>query len=109
MRFPAASPRSAHGPSRRPRLSRVAPAVLIAMAFLGTSSAMAESTQLCKADESPCAEGKVIKHVHEETLTGAKAKLLSSLGTVECNLLFLGDTLGSGSPLVIHGHLTYSE
>lgn len=84
-------------------------AALMAMALLGVTTAMAETTQLCKADESPCAEAKVIKHVHEETLTGAKAKLLSSLGNVECNVLFLGDTLGSGAPLVIHGHFTFSE
>jgi hypothetical protein len=84
-------------------------AALMAMAFVGASSAMAESTQLCKADESPCATESVIGHVHEETLTGAKAKLLTSVATVECKALFLGDSLGSGAPLIIHGHFTYTE
>jgi hypothetical protein len=84
-------------------------AALMAMAFLGASSAIAEETQLCKTDESPCKEANVVKHVHEETLAGAKAKLLSSLGTVECKALFLGDSLGLGAPLVIHGTFSYSE
>jgi hypothetical protein len=82
---------------------------LMTMALVGASLARAETTQLCKADESTCAEAKVIKHLHEETLAGVKAKLLNSIGTVECNVLFLGDSLGSGAPLVIHGHFTYSE
>jgi hypothetical protein len=64
---------------------------------------------LCKVDESACAEAHVIEHVHEETLTGAKAKLLTSIATVECKALFLGDSLGLGAPLVIHGHYTYTE
>jgi hypothetical protein len=87
----------------------VAAAALMAMAFVGATSAMAEHTELCKADESLCAAGNVITHVHEETLTGAKAKLLTSIATVECKALFLGDSLGLGSPLIIHGHFTYTE
>jgi hypothetical protein len=83
-------------------------AALMAMAFLGASSAMAGNTQLCKADESPCAAANVISHVHEETVSGAPATLLSTLGNLKCNALFLGDTLGLGAPLVIHGHFTYT-
>jgi hypothetical protein len=106
------------GGTRREGRSKVKPikmlglaafAALMAMALLGASSAMAENTQLCKADESVCAAGNVVSHVHEETLTGAKATLLSSAGNVECKALFLGDTLGLGAPLVIHGHFTYTE
>jgi hypothetical protein len=69
-------------------------AALMAMALLGASSAMAESTQLCKADESPCAAGNVVSHVHELTLTGAPSTLLTSLGTITLFDLFLGDSLG---------------
>jgi hypothetical protein len=83
-------------------------AALMAMAFLGASSAMAGNTQLCSADESPCAAGNVIAHVHEQTATGAPATLLSSLGNITCTALFLGLTLGSGAPLVIHGNFTYT-
>jgi hypothetical protein len=84
-------------------------AALLVVALVGASSAMAENTQLCKADETPCAAGNVVSHVHEQTLTGAPATLLSSLGNVLCTALFLGDTLGLGAPLVIHGHFTYSN
>jgi hypothetical protein len=82
-------------------------AALMAMAFLGASSAMAGNTQLCKADESPCAAGNVISHVHEES-AAAGATLLSSLGNVTCTALYLGDSLGLGAPLVLHGSFTYS-
>jgi hypothetical protein len=91
-------------------------AALMAMAFLGASSAMAGSTQLCMKDQIPCAEGNiekgeennVISHVHEETAKEAPATLLSSLGNVTCTALFLGDTLGLGAPLIIHGNFTYT-
>jgi hypothetical protein len=86
----------------------VAMAALLAMAFVGASSAMAEHTALCETDEALCAEP--VEHVHETTLAGHKGLLLSSL-EVECDVLFLGDTLGGGlaSPLVIHGAFTYSN
>jgi hypothetical protein len=84
-------------------------AVLMAIALLGTSSAMAETTQLCKVDQGPCEAGNVVSHIHEQTLTGSPSTLLSSLGSVLCAALFLGDSLGAGAPLVIHGHFTYSN
>ncbi len=65
---------------------------LMAMAFVGITSSMAESTALCATDEDPCEEENQITHVHEGTLFGAKAKLLSSILNVECDVLFLGDT-----------------
>jgi hypothetical protein len=68
---------------------------------------MAGNTQLCMADESPCAAGNVISHVHEES-AAAGATLLSSLGNVTCTALYLGDSLGLGAPLVLHGHFSYS-
>jgi len=83
-------------------------AALMAMAFVGASSAMAEGTSLCSADESTCASGNIITHVHETSV--GKAKLLSSLPTIECTALFLGDTLsGTDAPLVINGKFTYSS
>jgi hypothetical protein len=87
----------------------VALAALMAMAFVGASSALAESTTLCAVDaETEC---ETVEHVHEATLSGAKGKLLSSSLNIECDVLFLGDTLGEGvgNPLVIHGAFTYSN
>jgi len=80
-------------------------AALMVMAF-GASSAMASSTQLCSGDPSTSC-GSAITHVHEVSV--GKAKLLSTFLTVECNVLFLGDSLGLGSPLVLHGNFTYTN
>jgi len=89
-------------------LALAAVTALAALAFVGVSPAMAGHTALCAEDETLCAEP--ITHVHEETLTGAKAKLLSSVLNVECDVLFLGDTLVAlANPLVIHGAFTYSN
>jgi hypothetical protein len=99
----------------------VALAALMAMAFVGAGSAMAGSTALCAdmpiaADDEGLDGGDgvcstdLITHVHETTLSGAKAKLLSQAVNVECDVLFLGDVLGLGSPQVIHnGKLTYTN
>jgi hypothetical protein len=90
-------------------------AALMAMAFVGASSAMAEATQLCSGDPTGSGCGTAVTHVHETTLAGTtnQATLLSSVITVKCDVLYLGDTLGSlanaGSKLVIHGHFTYSN
>jgi hypothetical protein len=101
----------------------------IAMALLSTSSAMAESTALCKADEGTCAAGNQVSHVHETTPVGSKARLLNSIntnriyhvheatsvgkkahlltsiGTVECDALFLGD----GPKEQFLGNFTYTN
>jgi len=83
---------------------------LLAMAFAYASSAMAESTALCAADEETCAEENIVTHVHEATLEKAPAVLLSSVLNVECDALFLGDALSSlANPLVIHGEFTYTN
>jgi hypothetical protein len=98
----------------------VALAALMAMAFVGAGSAMAENTALCKDmptnhdDEGLDGKDGVcddpITHVHETTLSGAKAKLLSSILNVECDVLFLGDVLALGAPQVIHsGLFTYTN
>jgi HPt (histidine-containing phosphotransfer) domain-containing protein len=82
---------------------------LIKTYIASESTKVSESTQLCEADESPCEAANVISHVHEETSKGAPATLLSSLGNVTCDALFLGDSLGLGAPLVIHGNFTYAN
>jgi hypothetical protein len=81
-------------------------AALMAMAFVGASSAMAESTTLCSGDGSGCG----VTHVHETTLSGTQAKLLTSIINVSCDVLFLGDTVSAlSSPLVITGTFTYTN
>ncbi len=84
-------------------------AALMAMAFAGAGSSMAESTALCETDETPCE--KPVLHVHETTLAGHKAVLKTSLLTLECDALFLGDALNSGlgKTLAIHGNFTYTN
>jgi hypothetical protein len=87
-------------------------AALMAMAFAGASSAMAESTRLCSTDaeEVVVESGCGVTHVHESTLSGAKAKLLAGFITVSCDVLFLGDTVAETStPLVIEGSFTYTS
>jgi hypothetical protein len=95
-------------------------AALMAMAFVGASSAMAEfPTALCKEDASTfpelvCPAGKLISHVHETT-AGTKAVLKTSLLTVECEVLFLGDVLTANllseppESLLISGNFSYSS
>ncbi len=91
-------------------------AALMAMAFAGAGSAMAEPTALCNTmpgtgAHEKCAAGHLVTHVHEETLSGNLARVLSSIFDISCDVLFLGDTLGNGladpGPLVIHGTFTY--
>jgi len=82
-------------------------AVLTATAFVGVTSAMAESTVLCSADESPCAEGNVITHLHG--ISVGKARLLTSVGTLECDALALGDVIEEGPPLVLSGTGTFTN
>jgi hypothetical protein len=94
---------------------------LMAMVFIGVSSAAAESTALCLEDPGTgpteaCPEGppasQLITHVHEATEAGNPALLLSSVVEAKCTTLFLGDVTsenGSGSPLVVLGHFTYSN
>ncbi|HET7485031.1 MAG TPA: hypothetical protein VFJ64_06590 [Solirubrobacterales bacterium] len=93
-------------------LGLVALAALMAMAFLGAGSAMAESTELCGLDpgtaaSAPCPNGvDAVIHVHETSV--GKAILLAS-PKIECNVLFLGGVVVTGSPLVIEGNFTYSS
>jgi hypothetical protein len=91
-------------------LGLAAMAALLAMAFVGASSAMAENTTLCTGDGSGCG----ITHVHETSV--GKAILLSS-ETTECEALFLGDVTKNeleepitlGAPLRILGTFAYTN
>ena len=44
--------------------SLVLAALIMAMALVGTSSAVAETTALCKVDEDPCKEANQVTEVH---------------------------------------------
>jgi hypothetical protein len=82
-------------------------AALLAMAFVGASSAMATTTGLCSGDGEWC---QAVTHVHESTLTGSKAVLKTNILTVECDVLFLSTSVGtSAAPLIIKGNFTYSN
>jgi hypothetical protein len=63
--------------------------VLIVMAFVGVSSSWASA--LCAKDEKACANP--LTHLHESTLAGAKAKLKTSILTIECDVLLLSTVL----------------
>jgi hypothetical protein len=95
-------------------LAFAALAALMAMAFVGASSAMAESTALCNIDPGSgsaevCPAGHLVTHIHEVTEAGNPDLLLSSVVTIKCKALFLGDASNSlANPLVITGHFTYS-
>jgi RHS repeat-associated protein len=85
-------------------------AALMAVASFATSSASAEPTALCSADESTCAEAHLITHVHQSNPVGSKAVLKTNLLTVKCDNLFLGDTVGAaGNPFLIEANFTYSN
>jgi hypothetical protein len=71
-------------------------------AAVGPPSAMAESTQMCEADEEPCT--KPAEHFH---FTGTITQLHSYVPDVTCNLLFLGNTNGTlESHQTLEGQLT---
>jgi hypothetical protein len=80
-------------------------AALMAMAFVGAGSAVAEPTELCTEDAEPCLSRTTSVH---ETSVG-KAKLLAS-PEVQCNVLFESLKVGEGGePQVIEGHFTYTN
>jgi hypothetical protein len=80
-------------------------AVLTATACVGVTSAQAIVP--CSVDENPCAESHRITHTHGTSV--GKSLLLTSIGTVECDVLALGDVVKTGSPLVLTGTATYSR
>jgi hypothetical protein len=66
---------------------------------------------LCTVDESPCEPANIVTHVHETTLSGAKATLLNSISNLLCDVLFLGDVLEEviEGLALIHGNFTYTN
>jgi hypothetical protein len=78
---------------------------LMAMAFVGATSASA--TTLCNADENSCTNPTT--SVHEVSV--GKAKLLTSIGTTECNVLFASTSIGAGGGAVqtLEGNFTYTN
>jgi hypothetical protein len=84
---------------------------LLAMAFVGASSAMAESTALCNEDPvgtEVCPATHLLNSVHEESV--GKAKLVTTFLTIECDVLFSGTISTTlANPLVISGGFTYSN
>jgi hypothetical protein len=89
-------------------LGLAALAALMAMAFVGASSAMASSTQLCTSDPSGGSCSTATSSIHE--VSSGKGKLLTGSNTVECNVLFSSLSVGAlGSPQTIEGHFTYSS
>jgi hypothetical protein len=73
-------------------------AAVAAMAFVGASSAMAESTLLCTTDTpalapsaAECTQPAEVHYTSvNEAGASAKATLLNSISNVECNVLILG-------------------
>ena len=80
---------------------------LMAMAFLGASSAVAEPTALCGADESPCAEP--VTHIHR-TIKKKTKIVFGAVATTQCEVLELISTTSNlANPLIAEGNLTYSN
>jgi hypothetical protein len=83
-------------------------AALMAISLVTTSAALAESTALCTADENPCAVAHQVGEVQVASV--GNAKLLTSVGTIECKASFSGKiSTKLASPLVISGNFTYTE
>jgi hypothetical protein len=80
--------------------------VVFAMALLGPAGAMAETTALCKADESPCKSTSLVTHVH---YTSNDLEVLTSFGNYKCDALYLASVALLGSPQVLQGEFTYSN
>ncbi len=88
---------------------------LLAMAFVGTGSATAEGlTGLCLSEGEEI-EGVMrctVPEIHETSVENAA--LLTSLFTVKCEVLFLGEVTAKGleeselKPLVVKGKYTFS-
>jgi hypothetical protein len=77
---------------------------LMAMAFVGAGSANAEALQLCGHDAPEGLSCEAIHHIH--LVSVGKKKILTSIGNLECEALFLGDVVSWGPPIVIRGTFT---
>jgi hypothetical protein len=91
-------------------LGLTALAALMAMAFVGASSAMAGNTQLCKTDPAGGACGSAVTHVHEATLAGVKAVLKTNILTIKCDVLFLSTSISAlAAPQKVFGNFTFEN
>lgn len=96
-------------------LGLVALATLAAIVLVRSPSWAAASIALCDSDagggtHGQCPSGHRLRHLHEASV--GKAALLTSIFSVECSALFLGDVLspnGSAASLWIEGSFTYSN
>jgi hypothetical protein len=70
----------------------------LATALIGTSSAMAESTVLCKVDKSPCPEASWVKSVH---FVAKSVVFEPEEYNYKCEALLTAEALGLGSPEVL--------
>jgi len=79
-------------------------AAALAIAVVGPSSAMAESTVLCKVDESPCAEANWVKKV-SFTAKGVSFETIESEAeggyNYQCEATLAAEALGLGSPQIL--------
>jgi len=82
----------------------LAAVAVFAMALLGPSIAMGESTSLCSADEDPC--NSPVSHVH---YVSNDLKVETSVMDYECDSLLLADVSELGSPQVLEGSFTYTN
>lgn len=83
-------------------------AALVAMAIMGTSSAMATgSTAFCKVHEDPCQAANLVGQVHT---TSSNFVILNNLANILClNVLSSFKVLGLGNPLLMHSEsLTFT-
>lgn len=73
-------------------------AAIASMALIGASSAMAENTALCKADQEPCSAGNLTTEVH---YVAEKIVIHTSLMDYECDALLSATVLKLGAPQVL--------
>lgn len=86
--------------------SLLAAVAVIAMALFGPSTAIGETTALCKADESPCSSSSLVSHVH---YVAKDLEVLTSAMNYKCEALFLGTVNELGAPQVMEGEFTYTS
>ena len=70
----------------------------VAAASIGTSPAMAETTVLCKVDQSPCSAGNWVKSVH---FVAKNVAFEPGEYNYKCEALLTAEALGLGSPEVL--------
>jgi len=99
-------------------LGLAAVAAIAAMAFVGASSAVAGSTDLCTEHpnaENKCPAGTSLALVKDGIHYVDPLALLRAVGAfgvtkdILCEALFLGEALDLAAPLVIHGEFKYGK